>query len=365
MFFAYCSSHLHAPHDFCGDQLSLGLHIPTRVEHEDISTAGRHLLDRLRDITAEKVFQDRPSECPVDRASFGQELFSQLWAMLTPVQKQHIKNGREAPLDAEDSISADHPFEMFLAAFRAGGDDQNVHLLERIFSRIIDTELSGVSGEGSEGTAEKRMQRAYFQFENILTGSDQKLICPTPRWYVRLTQSKAEHGDEPEDCETRPVYAEMSESGQIFDVKYLEQDMERIERKELVDAAKTSRECPLFTHGDPNAFVVEWNKKHPSAWRLKAIPQGDATISSRVDNRKTLYHYSGHSVVVKQRHGRSPSAYFLTVIKKGELSFLEWCAENNVPSSRSRSSSSSPPPPNGPRIASIVGRSVADALADM
>jgi hypothetical protein len=298
MFFAYCHTYLGAPLWFDARNNAHGLHIPTPDEQRAISAgAGREFLDHLNRITARDVFGKSIGQYRIDPNTRGHQLFADLWALLTQPQKDYISNPRnEAKVPVASELTPeDHPFKKFLRLFPIPG---HVHILERVCGRLTESHADTAV------------------FENMLTGAAQILICPTKRWYVRITQANGRPNG-------RPVYAEISDSGSIFALKRGPQASKVEQNSDLCDDTIARTNCPFYASGNPQAIIDKWNVDHPGPDNVVT-----SAVSARCDNNRfTLYHYSGLKMVFSVKDGR---AHFITVMRAGVESFSQWRTTHNA-----------------------------------
>ncbi len=315
LFFAYCYD-VHSAPQFNRQNLGRGLHIPTREVSAAIRSAGRNFLDHVRSI----------SGCQI-RGFLGERrgelLFADLWATLNTNQKLHISEGRECDLPAADKLDKNHPFQQFRREFKRmpppsvapSSMPHNVHLLERIFGRLIDAEMSVAAAADQEAA----VHRAYSAFENMLTGTEQVLIGPSDRWYVRLN-AVPEAGRSPD-----ARLAEISHDGRIFTVHRTQARGVLEDMREESDAAA----CPFFSGGDPNSFIDEWNQnirgKNHELLQLERIPGSSSPIAAFIDRSRTvMYHYSGFSLIIQNcEKGAARKVQFITVCPK-KKPFTSW-----------------------------------------
>jgi hypothetical protein len=315
LFFAYCYD-VHSAPQFNRQNPDRGLHIPTREVSAAIHLAGRNFLDHVRSI----------SGCQI-RGFLGERrgelLFADLWTALTTIQKEAISEGRECYLPAADKLDENHPFEQFRREFKRmpppsvapSSMPHNVHLLERIFGRLIDAEKEKVS-VAAAADQDAAVHSAWCAFENMLTGTEQVLIGPNDRWYVRLN-AVPEAGRSPE-----AFLAEISHDGRIFNVH---RTQARGDMREESDAAA----CPFFTGGDPNSFIDEWNQntrgKNHKLLQLERLPGSSSPTAAFIDrSRIVMYHYSGFSSIIQicEREA-ARTAQFITVFPKKQP-FTSW-----------------------------------------
>jgi hypothetical protein len=283
-FFAYCSSHLKAPVAFDTGNIAGGIHIPTKKESDAIRMRGGTFLQNLRSISMNPFSEKR-----------GPELFADVWSQLTGVQKDAICQEQWAVREEEAEIQSDHPFLSFRRKFRETGE-KNVHLLTRVFGRLIDT----------DGYAQ-----AWNSFENLLTGTAQVLICPNTRWYVPVTRLRG--GER--------TFAEISDSGTVWKLKdsgpWLEQ---------VVQVQDARLACPFFTKG-PQRCIQKWNNTRGPEDRDKLREFSiDQTAAFKVQ-RSNLYHYSGVSAVVQiepDESGKPGRVEFITAGRHCNKTFNEW-----------------------------------------
>jgi hypothetical protein len=307
-FFAYCYD-VHSALQFNGKNFERGLHIPSREESAAIRAAGRNFLDHLHSI----------SGCQI-RGFLGERrgelLFADLWATLSTIQKRHISEGRECDLPAVEKLGKNHPFQQFRIEFERMAPSSmphNVHLLERVFGRLIDEETPVAAAADQEAA----VHRAYSAFENMLTGTEQVLICPSDRWYVRLN-AVPEAGRSPE-----ARIAEISRDGRIFNVH-------RKHARGVLEESDAAA-CPFFTGGDPNSFIDEWNqnirgKNHELLQLERILGTGHSSPTAAfIDRSRTvMYHYSGFSLIIQNcGKGAARKAQFITVCPK-KKPFTSW-----------------------------------------
>jgi hypothetical protein len=258
-------------------------------------------------------------------------LFADLWATLTASQKLHITEGREHALAAADKLDESHPFRQFRREFQRlpspslapPSMPHNVHLLERMFGRLINAEMCVAAAAEHEAA----VHRAFSAFENMLTGTEQLLIAPGDRWYLRLN-IVPDAGCSPQAC-----LAEISDDGRIFNVHRTRARGGVEERcmREETDAAA----CPFFTGGDPNGFIDEWNQnirgKNHELLQLETIPNTShrPPTTAFIDrSRSIMHHYSGFSLIIQNSVSAAPgtgkqSAQFITVYPK-KMPFTSW-----------------------------------------
>jgi hypothetical protein len=289
LFFAYCSSHLKAPVAFDPRNIAGGIHIPTMDESAAITKRGGEFLQHLKSISMGIFPQENGPELK------GPELFADVWRQLTPVQKDFICEEKCPERDA--CIQGDHPFVLFKSQFQATGET-NVHLLTRVFGRLID---------------DNGYHQAWMSFENLLTGTAQVLICPITRWYVPVTRL---HG-------AKPTFAEITESGTVFKLK----DEGRWLRQ-VVEVQDARLACPFFTHLGPQRCIQKWNGKRglEDLDKLRDVSSGQ-TAALKNTNRSHLYHYSGVSAVVEiepDESGNPGRVEFVTAGLHGNKTFTEW-----------------------------------------
>ena len=325
LFFAYCYD-VHTAPRFDHQNLDRGLHIPTREESSAIRLAGRAFLDHLRSISGSQI-----RGFLGDGERRGELLFADLWAALTANQKLHISEGREYDLAAADKLDKSHPFQQFRMRFQRlpspslapPSMPHNMHLLERMFGRLLDAEMCVAAAAEHEAA----VHRAYSAFENMLTGTEQMLIAPGDRWYLRLN-IVPEAGRSPEAC-----LAEISHDGRVFNVHrtHARGGVEERCTREETDAAA----CPFFSAGDPNGFIDEWNQnirgKNREHLQLEAIPitsHRPPTTAFIDRSRSIMHHYSGFSLIIQNSESAASgaakqSAQFITVFPK-KKPFTSW-----------------------------------------